>query len=312
LQSIIKPYNQDERRQLQNGAGLSTAKMVPADSIRRALNIIGEQWTVLILRELFIGLQRYSELHAALGVAHATLSRRLGQLVEHGIIEKQASQRYKLTNKGKDLLGFILAMRHWQLQWHEAPQLVRPLLHTSCNTEAHYPLVCTHCKQELKLEDIERRDGPGAGLEEAPPQRHLRRGKSGTVDEGAFQVPAICRDQRAAQVLNACYQGKLRFQELQDHLQLPPQIISSRLSLLCEIDFLRAAENRRGGYALTDRALGFYPVLQALATWGASYLSTDEGPPERYIHKTCGKHLQIEPQCTHCRTAIHYGDLRSL
>lgn len=291
---------------------MSDNKLVPADSIRRALNLLGDQWTILILRELFIGHSRYSEIQAAIGAAHATLSRRLSHLVDAGIVDKQHSQRYLLSRQGKDLLSFILAMRHWQLQWQEAPQLVRPLLHLNCNAQAQYPLVCSHCQQVVRWQDVERSNGKGAGLEAAPPQRHLRRGKSSN-SEGFFEVPAICKDQRAAQVLNACFQGHLHFQQLQAHVQLPPQVIATRLTLLCELDFLQAAgSKRRDGYTLTERAYSFYPVLMALGEWAAQYLANEAGPPEVLRHKCCGALLKTTPQCSNCNKAVHFGELQSL
>jgi DNA-binding HxlR family transcriptional regulator len=88
-------------------------------SIARALEIVGERWTLLIVRDVFLGRRRFDEIQDSLGVARNVLSDRLARLVEHGILEKvRYSERperfeYRLTRRGRDLNVALAGLRQW-------------------------------------------------------------------------------------------------------------------------------------------------------------------------------------------------------
>ena len=91
--------------------------------IAAALEVVGERWSFLILRGAFNGLQHFEEFQSTLGIARNILSNRLGRLVEHGILKRQADAAdrrkivYKLTDKGKALLPVLIALRQWGERW---------------------------------------------------------------------------------------------------------------------------------------------------------------------------------------------------
>jgi len=88
-------------------------------SIARALELVGERWTLLIIRDAFLGLRRFDQFQDSLGVARNVLTNRLNRLVEEGILERTAySERpprfeYRLTEKGRDLGVALLALMQW-------------------------------------------------------------------------------------------------------------------------------------------------------------------------------------------------------
>jgi len=88
-------------------------------SIARALEIVGERWTLLIVRDVFLGLRRFDQLHESLGIARNVLTDRLARLVEEGIFDRvRYSERperfeYRLTKKGRDLNVALTALRQW-------------------------------------------------------------------------------------------------------------------------------------------------------------------------------------------------------
>jgi DNA-binding HxlR family transcriptional regulator len=92
-------------------------------SLPAALEAVGERWSFLILRGVFNGLHHFEEFQATLGIARNILSNRLGRLVEHGILERQpdpADRRkvaYRLTQKGRELLPVLIALRQWGERW---------------------------------------------------------------------------------------------------------------------------------------------------------------------------------------------------
>ena len=97
-------------------------------SIARALDLIGEWWTLLIVREAFLGCQRFGEFEARLGIAPNVLRQRLGRLVEGGILQVTATSQsgkalaYRLTDKGRDLHPVIVALAQWGDQHAAAPE----------------------------------------------------------------------------------------------------------------------------------------------------------------------------------------------
>lgn len=97
-------------------------------SIARALEIVGERWTLLIVRDAFLGLRRFDQFQESLGIARNVLTDRLNRLVEEGVLrrqrysEKPERYEYRLTPKGKDLLVPLTALRQWGDEYlSEAP-----------------------------------------------------------------------------------------------------------------------------------------------------------------------------------------------
>ena len=140
------------------------------DSVERALSVLGDYWTFLVLREAFFGVRRFTEMADNLRVSRNILSDRLRKLVSHGILERRRYEsrperfEYLLTPRGKDLYGHIVALMRWgdrHLAGPEGPPLV--LRHRPCGHDAAPIVVCSHCRGELRPEDVAPEPGPGAG-----------------------------------------------------------------------------------------------------------------------------------------------------
>jgi DNA-binding HxlR family transcriptional regulator len=140
-------------------------------SIARSLEVIGEWWTPLILRDVFFGITRFEELQARLGIARNILAKRLDTLVEHGVLERRCYDEargrhdYVLTDKGKALWPVLVTIRQWGDEWvvgagHEPIVLV----HNTCGERTTAVLTCDHCGEELRGRDV--RAVPGPGLDE--------------------------------------------------------------------------------------------------------------------------------------------------
>lgn len=93
-------------------------------SIAGALELIGDRWTLLLIRDLLLGLRRHDELRESTGIPTATLAARLKHLIRHGIVEQSRYQErpprveYRLTAKGRDLWKVSVALREWGDRWH--------------------------------------------------------------------------------------------------------------------------------------------------------------------------------------------------
>jgi len=142
-------------------------------SVAAALSVVGEKWTLLVLREAFYGIKRFDEMQKVLGCARNVLSDRLATLVEAGILERshyrEHGQRerpeYHLSKKGSDLFVVLLALMQWGDQWlakdGEPPVAV---LHNGCGLAVFAEMRCADGHGPLTAKDIYAKPGPAAIL----------------------------------------------------------------------------------------------------------------------------------------------------
>jgi len=137
-------------------------------SIARSLEVVGERWTLLIVRDALRGTRRFEDFRGSLGIAHNVLSDRLGKLREAGILERQLYQtrperyEYRVTPAGLDLWPVIMSLLLWG-DGHRAPE-GPPLmvLHRGCGGRLRPGLTCSACEKPLGPLDCDMEPGPGA------------------------------------------------------------------------------------------------------------------------------------------------------
>jgi DNA-binding HxlR family transcriptional regulator len=139
-----------------------------ACSIARTLDVIGEPWSPLILRDVYAGFTRFDQIQADLGISRKVLTERLNHLVEHEVLERRPydhrpRHEYVLTDKGTELLDMLMVMVAWGDKWLAGkpgpPVLYR---HHACSEISHVDLHCAHCGQPMHAGDIDLLPGPGA------------------------------------------------------------------------------------------------------------------------------------------------------
>jgi DNA-binding HxlR family transcriptional regulator len=125
-------------------------------SVARALSVIGDRWTLLILRDAFLGAHRFDQFESSLGVSPHLLSTRLRKLVEEGVLERRpyqerpARHEYRLTEKGRDLYPVIVGLVVWGDRWMaqgEGPPVA--LHHRSCGHRTTPALHCSECGEAI-------------------------------------------------------------------------------------------------------------------------------------------------------------------
>jgi DNA-binding HxlR family transcriptional regulator len=138
-------------------------------SIARSLDILGESWTPLILRDLLLGFSQYEEIREDLGISTNVLSDRLASLVEHGVVERRPYGNhpnrfhYRLTPKGEDAIPIILAMVAWGDRWEAGrPGPPTHVVHHSCGHTTQATVHCSECGERLQLQDLTYHRGPGS------------------------------------------------------------------------------------------------------------------------------------------------------
>jgi DNA-binding HxlR family transcriptional regulator len=137
-------------------------------SVARAMDILGERWTMLIMREAFYGVRRFSDMQRNLGIARNILSTRLQTLVRAGILERRQYQveperfEYRLTQAGRDLYPAVIAIMKWGDEYLAEEAGPPVVLRHSCGELVDPVLVCDHCGGALHPHDITPEPGPGA------------------------------------------------------------------------------------------------------------------------------------------------------
>jgi DNA-binding HxlR family transcriptional regulator len=139
-----------------------------ACSIASSLEVIGERWSLLIVRDVMNGNRRFGEIQASLGVARNVLSARLGRLVKEGILERRAYQEspprheYFLTEKGLDLWPALIALLHWGDRYSTGPEgPTKVIVHKRCGGEVSERGICESCGEVLTARDARQLPGPG-------------------------------------------------------------------------------------------------------------------------------------------------------
>jgi len=140
-----------------------------ACSLARTLNIAGEYWTPLVIRDIWQGRHRFDEIQSNLEISRKLLTDRLGTLVREGAVERRLYSEhppryeYYLTDRGKELMEALLVLISWGDRWRAdkagPPMLMR---HKGCREAVEAQVTCSHCGEELRADEVRLEPGPGA------------------------------------------------------------------------------------------------------------------------------------------------------
>ncbi|MGC4888912.1 MULTISPECIES: winged helix-turn-helix transcriptional regulator [unclassified Micromonospora] len=143
-------------------------------SLARSLEVVGERWTMLVLRDVLVGRRRFDELVASLGVTRTVLTQRLRLLVAEGVLERRAYQQrperfeYHLTAKGRELTPVVAQLMWWGDRHYPEPAgPPRLLVHDGCGGPVRAAYRCGACHAELHPDQVATRPGPGAPAADA-------------------------------------------------------------------------------------------------------------------------------------------------
>lgn len=140
-----------------------------ACSVARTVSVIGDRWTLLILRDCFLRVRRFEEFERRLGITRHVLADRLKKLVAAGVLTRVAYQprprryEYRLTEKGLDLSPVMMALVHWG-DLHKGDERGRPALyqHQDCGHLFDPVMTCSACGGAVTARNVRILDGPGA------------------------------------------------------------------------------------------------------------------------------------------------------
>jgi DNA-binding HxlR family transcriptional regulator len=137
-------------------------------SIARTLDIVGEWWSLLIVRDAFLGVTRFDDFRARLAISRNILTQRLNHLVDNEILQRVPYQEhpprfeYRLTERGRDLSHVIIALRQWGDRWAAPDGEPLTVIHNNCGHASKAVLVCSHCGERLQPKEVTVFPGPGS------------------------------------------------------------------------------------------------------------------------------------------------------
>ena len=137
-------------------------------SVAQCLDVVGEWWSLLIVRDAFLGVSRFDDFQARLGISRNILTQRLGYLVDEGVLKRVPYQEhpprfeYRLTDKGRDLWHVVTAMRQWGGRWAAPAGAPLKIRHSGCGHVVKVVPTCSHCGEPLDARSVTGIPGPGA------------------------------------------------------------------------------------------------------------------------------------------------------
>ncbi len=296
-------------------------KLIRSCSIWRALEVVGDVPTLLILEVSWLGGRRFDEFRKRTDLLKALLSDRLSRLVKAGLMEKniycQSPPRYEylMTEKGHDLYWVALMLLRWEKLWQEEGKIRVELTHKTCGKIFDPIPACGSCGDEIDPTKVSWREGPGIGwMMPLYSRRRKSRDSAGKASSLMDQAAQIMGDRWSSLILRSIYTGINRFDDIRTDTAIATNILSERLGWLTEIGLIRQEQYSdsppRHEYRLRRKGVDYYHALLMLMRWGDTYFVAPEGPPLLLTHEPCGKNLDAEVICSECREPIDFHDVK--
>jgi DNA-binding HxlR family transcriptional regulator len=297
---------------------MNVANLIVINPVALSLDLLGDRWTILIMRDTFLGRHRFEEFRRNTGASRSTLSNRLGSLVDKGILYRQAYQQaplrneYRLTEKGLALYPWALLIWQWESEWGGADDsLPQYLEHKTAEPHQLQPVaVCRHCQAPFSWQDVVRDIVQGEALADSVSattmgkQRRSRSVQGSEQDASLSHIVDIIGDRWTVLILAAAFVGLLRYDDLRKQLGIATNILSSRLKMLTEADIFERQQYQnnppRYEYSLKEKGLALYPFTMVMRQWARDWIDPMPNAPFRLVHKNCGKELDVDVICQGC------------
>jgi DNA-binding HxlR family transcriptional regulator len=297
------------------------AQAVDLDSIYRTVQVVGDAWSWLVMREAVLyDVRRFSQFQSRLGIARSTLTARLRQLTSGGLLTEhpQASgPEYHPTECGRDFFACLMAAMRWGDRWYfEERSRPTAAIHDGCGQPLEAVLRCDKCHEVISARDVTaRRPGPFTASPRLGQRRRtpdlslLERNRTCSI----ARTLSVMGDHWTSLLIREAFFGARRFDEFQRNLAIAPNILSGRLRRLVEQGILVTAPYGdwpvRHEYRLTEQGLDLYHLPLAMLTWGQRWLDTDESDIH-LTHTICGHELNPALSCARCAAPIARKDIR--
>lgn len=287
-----------------------------SSTLGHGLRQVGDRWTVQILMAAFLGIRRFDDFQARLGIPRPTLSERLKALVALGLMRqvpygtRPVRQEYRLGPKGLAMYDAVLMVWDWEARFGEG-QAALPLrlVHKTCGHAFRPRLACGACGEEATMADLTMRLRPNPRL---PPEATSSI-RTPRVPLGPAPSLGLRLDRWALMIVTAVTLGCRHFDQLAQVLGIGPSVLAQRLGAMVDQGLLKVTPDRddlrRRVYLLTPASRALFAYLTTFATWASEQLF-DEPTSIAPIHRACGAPFVARAVCSHCHARLHPHDVR--
>jgi len=225
------------------------------NAIGATLGLLGDEWSLLIVRHAFTGVRTYGGFKNRLTISDSVLSSRLTTLANAGVLvhmvdddydendddendddenddDQPVRHEYHLSQRGEDLWRLMLCIWAWEQHYVVAHSAQLPrMFHITCGKEFQPVLRCAACTQPVTTHDIDAHFGPSGGFSRSAPigatRRRSSRAAAGVDEPGLFpETMAIIGSRWSSAILGAAFLGASRFSEFERLLGAPPSIVA--------------------------------------------------------------------------------------
>ncbi len=287
--------------------------MPTPNAIARTLGVLGDEWSLLVVREALLGVHRYGGWKARLPVSDAVLTARLGGLSQAGVLVRRTSGEYALTDRGASLWPVLLSIWSWE-QRHVAGQadLLPAMVHRACGAQFTPALRCAACRGAVSMADVSVALTAGQDFARSAPVGGNRRRTGTRTSGGAGLFPetmTLIGSRWSSAVLGAACLGATRFTDFAQMTGAPPAVLSDRLRTFAEVGVLGERETDvRAGYALTAKGQAFFPVVSTALAWGERWFGEPGSPAVEARHT--GHAFVPRLACSHCAEDLAGGSVQ--
>ncbi len=307
-------YEANNLRMMQH---MNENRFIISHSMASGLDVIGDRWALLILRDAFLGRSRFEEFRQYTGASKTTLTRRLSSLLNADVLYKRSYSSsgtrfdYKLTEKGAGLFFASLLCWQWESEWTEkgAEELPARLFHRKCGHVMEPRAVCHHCREEFHFGDVkwsQRTVLLDHQLQDIQSFNKRRVRSSAPNDQQDFslsQVSDLIGDRWTLLILIASFFGLNRYDEYVKKLKIASNILVDRLNLLIHEEVMTRHQYQenppRSEYHLTQKGKSLYLLVMSIRQWAIDWLPQPQ-TSEQLIHADCDHALVVDVVCRHC------------
>lgn len=303
-----------------NMTNMQIGYQILTNPVSRALQIIGDRSTMLILRDVFLGRHRFNEFFENSQLSKGTLTTRLESLVENDVlcktayIQKPLRYEYRLTTKGKGLYSWALMIWQWESDWSNKKEVGLPtkLNHNANGLHELLPsCVCRKCKREVNVKNVKvvqlGPDEPQVDFKllhgSIGKQRKVGVKKDLSKDNSLGHVTDIIGDRWSNLIIAAGFFGLKKFEEFESQLGIATNVLAARLKTLTILGVLDRkqyqAKPPRYEYHLSLKGKDLYGQTMALRQWVLDYFP-QMASDTQLVHIDCGENLDTDVICKSC------------
>ncbi len=272
-----------------------------SDALSWALDEIADGWTLLLLREAFLGARRFSDYEARLDAPKSRVAERLSRLVDHGLLERRRYQsrperfEYVLAPRGLALYPLALALLAWGAEHTDAP--APELVHRSCGRRLQVSCVCGGCGNEVTGGDLSWHPAVAGHL--TSDRRRRIPGVATQRNEAVGAAIAAIGDRWSGGLVALLFAQPATYSQLRARLGASTNILADRLARLLDAELVTKSDGVRGLYRLTEQGLALAPAFVFLSSWASVWAPADIDVLH-VAHHSCGHGLGAVAACSAC------------